>query len=76
MRTVRDYRQHAAKLLVREHRLTVRPGAFAADIENVGSLVRQPQPLRDSRLRIEKLPGIREAVGRDVDDPHQQRRPR
>lgn len=44
--------------------------AFAADVQDVGALGDQATRVLDTILRREKLAPVREAVGRDVDDPH------
>src|SRR5690348_18479295 len=46
----------------------LRPSGFAADVEDVGSLLDQSQALRDGLLRRKKLPSVAEAIGRNVDD--------
>ena len=68
-----DDRQDAAQLFVGVDRLGVGPRAFAADVEDVGAVGDQPQGVVDGRLRVEKLAAVGKAVGRDVDDAHQQR---
>ena len=49
------------------------PRALAADVEDVGALVRQPQRVRDGGLRHPEAAAVGEAVGRDVDDAHDAR---
>ena len=68
-----DHRHHAAKFLLHVDRLGVGPGAFAADVEDVGALGGQPQAVLHGRVGVEAVAAVGEAVGRDVDDAHQQR---
>ena len=49
------------------------PGAFAADVEDVGALGGQPQAVLHGRVGVETVAAVGKTVGRDVDDAHQQR---
>ncbi len=68
-----DDGQDAAELLVDRHRIGARARGFAADVEDVGAIVDHLQPVGDGARRVEPPPAIGERVGRDVDDPHDER---
>ena len=63
-----------AKLLLNVDRLGAGAGALAADVEDVGPLGGQPQAVFHGGVGVEEAPAVGEAVGRDVDDAHQQRK--
>ena len=46
------------------------PRRLAADVEDVGALRLETQPLRDRRLDVRAQAVAREGVGRHVDDAH------
>ena len=68
-----DHGHDAAKLLLHVDRLGIRPGALAADIEDVGALGGQPQAVLHGGVGVETVPAVGKTVRRDVDDAHQQR---
>ncbi len=45
-------------------------GRLAADVEHVGTLGDQLEPVRHRRVGVEEGATVRERVGRDVDHPH------
>ena len=49
-----DHRQHAGEFLGERHRAGAGPRQLAADVEDVGALVRQLQAVRDRRLGVER----------------------
>jgi hypothetical protein len=66
-------RHDAPQLLGLADRLGAGAGGLAADVENVGSLGRQPPAVGDGGLRIRPRAAIGERVGRDVHDAHDDR---
>src|ERR1019366_3161769 len=46
---------------------------FAADVEDVGSLIEQGVAMVDGRARIEVAASVGEGIGRDVEHPHDER---
>ncbi len=65
-----DDRQDPRELLGLIDRIGARPGAFAADVQNVRALLDQSQAVGDRGLDRPQPATVREAVGRDVDDAH------
>ena len=68
-----QHRHDAAEFLLHVDRLGIGPGALATDVEDVGPFGGQPQAVLDGRIGVEKASAVGEAVGRNVDDAHQQR---
>ncbi len=68
-----DDRQHAVEFFLLAHRLRTRPGAFAADIDQIGAVGDQLGRMLNGGGRIEKVAAVGEAIRRHVDDAHQQR---
>ena len=64
---------HTAKFLVGRNRYRVGPRALATDIEDVGPLRDDLQPLGNSGLDALMASAVGKAIGRDVDDPHHER---
>ena len=71
-----DHRHDAAQFLGFSHRLRARARGFAAEVENFRALRDQLQRVRDGPGRIKKFSAVGKGVGRDVDDAHDERRPR
>src|SRR5690606_27723379 len=65
-----DQRDDPGDLLGIGDGLGARPRRLPADVENVRALGDQPARVRQSRGRIAIAAAVREAVGGDVDDPH------
>ncbi len=66
--------QHAPQFLVERHGLGARPRGFAADVEDVRAFRRRVAvACSTAALVIEEPAAVGEAVGRDVDDPHDER---
>ena len=63
-----DDRHDAGYLLGRGDLVRARPRRLAADVEQVGALVRQALPVSDRRRRIDEAPAIGKRIRRDVDD--------
>src|SRR5690606_4962072 len=59
------------QFVIAANAVTIRPRAFAADVDQVGPSVLQTQCMVDSRLSVEEVSPIRETVGGHIDDPHQ-----
>ena len=53
--------------------LGVGAGGFAAEIEQVGTIVEELEGLSEGGWWREEVAAVREAVGRDVDDAHEER---
>ena len=64
---------HSTQLLLLRDRLCTWASRFATNINELGTLLRQQQPLRNRCLTIIKASAIRERVGRHIDDTHQSR---
>jgi hypothetical protein len=43
---------------------------FAADVQDVGTLVEQAIRVLNRPVAIEKLAAVRKRIGRDIDNPH------
>ena len=65
----------AAKFFLNVDRLRAGAGALAADVEDVGPFGGQPQAMFHGGVGVQEAPAVGEAVRRDVDDAHQQRKP-
>lgn len=67
-----DDADHASQLVVFTDRCRIRSGTFAADIQDIGPLLDQPQSLLDGGLVFKELATVRKTVGGHIDDAHQQ----
>ena len=65
-----EHRHDAPQLLVERHRVRAGSGRLTADVDERRTLVEQPARRRDRDRRVDVVPAVREAVGRDVDDSH------
>ena len=68
-----QYGNHPAQLFVRSEPFGAGASGFAADVEDVGAVALHLERPGDSRFRVEMQTVAGEAVGRDVDDSHQER---
>ena len=68
-----DHRHNAAQFLGLGHRIGAGPRRFAADVENVGPGGGERLAMLDGRLRRRMLAAIGKAVGRDIDNAHDER---
>ncbi len=68
----RDDRPDPAQFLVRGDALRARAGGFPAHVHDVGALGPEFQAMADPGLRAEPLTTVREGVGGDVHDAHDQ----
>src|SRR5690606_14383979 len=66
---------HATQFLVPRHTLRSRTGGLAADVDDVGALRDQVEPVLDGLVRIEPGPAVGEGVGGDVDHAHDEASP-
>src|SRR6185312_8059468 len=62
---------HTALLFVRRNGCRARARGLAADVEDVGPLLRQLERVRDSSVGRWVRTAVGEAVGRHVDDAHE-----
>src|ERR1700734_2266505 len=46
---------------------------FATDVENVGAFFLQALSMCDGLVAVEVRPAVGKGIGRDIDDPHDQR---
>ena len=65
-----DHRKNAALLLVYADGLRTGPGQLAADVEDIGAFRLQLQCVGDRGAGIQKLAAVGKAVGRHIDDAH------
>jgi hypothetical protein len=70
-----DDRHDASDFIIRRHGRVSRSGRLAADIDDVGSLSCHRVRMSHSRLAQVEETAIGEAVGRDIEDAHNQRPP-
>ena len=63
---------HAPELLLHGDGGGTGPRGFTADVDDVGAVGTQPEPVRDRRGRLDELPAVRKAVRGDVDHAHDQ----
>ena len=68
-----DHRQHAGKLVRLRDRRRVRAGGLAADVEDIRPCRRQGLAMGDGIAGVGEITAVGEAVGGDVDDPHDHR---
>ncbi len=64
--------EHAAAFLLLGHPVGAGAGRLTADVDQVGPLGEQPQPLLGRGARVEEGPAVGEGVGGDVDHAHDQ----
>jgi hypothetical protein len=69
-----DDRQHARHLGRGIDGAMAGTGRFAADIDDGCSFACEARAMGDRRFGVLKQPAIREGIGRDVDDAHDERR--
>ncbi len=62
--------KEAGLLLGGRERLGVGAGGFRADIKDVGAAVEEVEAVFDGEVGGEELAGVREAVGGDIEDAH------
>ena len=67
-------RHDAAKLLLGLDACGAGTRGLAADIEQVGAVGDELEPVRDRGIGVEPAAAVAEGVGRDVDDAHDERR--
>jgi hypothetical protein len=67
------HRQDARRLFLRRHRLRARPGGFATDVDDVGAGRQHGARVVDGMRGFDEIAAVGEAVGRHVDDTHDQR---
>src|SRR6185312_1390385 len=68
---VPDHRKHPTQFLrLINGRGALRSGALATDVQQISPILHQPLPLRHRRIHRKKLTPVAEAVGGNVDDPH------
>ncbi|MCY1508423.1 hypothetical protein D9M68_427310 [compost metagenome] len=65
--------QHARQLGVERHGGAAGAGRFAADVEDVGTLLQQLLAVLQRRLGRRVRAAVGEGIGRDVDDAHHAR---
>jgi hypothetical protein len=63
-------RQNARLLFRGSERDGIGAGRFAAEIEQVGTVVEHFQRAADGSIGVEKLAAVRKGIGRDVENPH------
>jgi hypothetical protein len=68
-----DHRMDALQLLVHRDRGGAGAGGFAADVQHVRTVIDHPSRVRDGARPVEEPPAVGEGVGRDVEDPHDER---
>ena len=71
--SARDDGQHPPALLLEVDGVGTGPRRLATDVEDVGTFSLEPQRVFDRGIRRKEAAAIGEAVGRDVDDAHDQR---
>ena len=72
-RSSAEDRKHARGLFGRRNRVGARPRRFAPDVDEVGALGFHPHGVLDRGERVDAGRRLREGVGRDVEDAHDQR---
>ena len=65
-----DHRKHTVELLAHQRASRPGPGRLAADVEDVGALLHQVEPVRDGRVGVEPLAAVGEGVRGHVHDAH------
>src|SRR5438128_2228100 len=70
------YRNDALPLLIEGNRRSSRSRRFAADVDDVGTFFNHLSCLSERRIRAKELAAVRERVGRDVEDSHDEAAPR
>ena len=65
-----DHRQQPGELLRRSHRIGAGPGAFGADVDQVGPFRRHAPRVFDRGFGNVEAAAVREAVRRHVEHPH------
>ena len=68
-------RSEPTDLLLQADRVAAGSAALGAEIEDVGAISDHAAGSAECCLRIQVFPSVREAVWRDVEDPHKQRTP-
>ncbi len=68
-----DHGEHARELGLDRHAARAGARRLAAHVEDVRALAQELTPVRDRGVRLVPLAAVRERVGRDVDDAHDER---